>query len=225
VLGLAEILSLVTRRLELLRDRPATDAGRAALATLVEWSHDLLHADEKTLLHQLAVHRGGAPLPALVAAGAEYGLDDATVIQLLGALVDKSIVTVSFPSAGTRYNLLDTVRDYALERLAEGGGLSAAQKTHAEYYAALADAAPAELRGPDWQACVRRLELEHDNLWAALAYARAAPDPGIAIRLGALGGRVRAIPTDVASSSSPASAYEDSAAPDSSWWWRSSASS
>ena len=47
--------------------------------------------------------------------------------------------------------------------------------------------ARAELRGPDWQACVRRLELEHDNLWAALAYARAAPDPGIAIRLGALG--------------------------------------
>ena len=109
------------------------------------------------------------------------------MIQLLGALVDKSIVTVSFPSPDARYDMLDTVRDYALERLAEGGGLSTAQKAHAEYYAALADAARAELRGPDWQACVRRLELEHDNLWAALAYARAAPDPGIAIRLGGLG--------------------------------------
>jgi hypothetical protein len=135
----------------------------------------------------VAVHRGGASLRSLVAAGAAHGLDEATVIQLLGALVDKSIVTVSFPSPDARYDVLDTVRDYALERLTERGGLSAAQKAHAEYYAVLADAARAELRGPDWQACVRRLELEHDNLWAALAYARAAPDPGIAIRLGALG--------------------------------------
>ena len=49
----------------------------------------------------------------------------------------------------------------------------------------MADAARAELRGPDWLACTRRLELEHDNLWAALAYARDAPDPAIAVRLGA----------------------------------------
>ena len=187
VLGLAELVALVRRRLDLLHERPTSDAGRAALGTLVEWSYDLLHADEKTLLHHVAVHRGGAPLPALVAAGADHGLDEMTVVQLLGTLVDKSIVTVSFPSADARYDLLDTVRDYALERLAERGGLSAAQKAHAEYFAALADAARAELRGPDWQACVRRLELEHDNLWAALAYARAAPDPGVAIRLGALG--------------------------------------
>ena len=187
VLGLAELVALVRRRLDLLHERPTSDAGRAALGTLVEWSYDLLHADEKTLLHHVAVHRGGAPLPALVAAGADHGLDEMTVVQLLGTLVDKSIVTVSFPSADARYDLLDTVRDYALERLAERGGLSAAQKAHAEYYAALADAARAELRGPDWQDCVRRLELEHDNLWAALAYARAAPDPGVAIRLGALG--------------------------------------
>ena len=187
VLGVAEILSLVGRRLELLRDRPASDAGRAALATLVEWSYDLLHADEKTLLHQVAVHRGGAPLPALVAAAGEHGLDEATVIQLLGALVDKSIVTVSFADADARYDLLDTVRDYALERLAERSGLPAAQRAHAEYYAALADSARAALRGPDWQRCIRRLELEHDNLWAALEYAVAAPDSGLAIRLGALG--------------------------------------
>jgi predicted ATPase len=189
VLGLAELLSLVRRRLELLRDRPASDAGRAALATLVEWSYDLLHADEKMLLRQLAVHRGGASLRSLIAAGRSHGLDEATVTHLLGALVDKSIVTVSFPStdADARYDLLDTVRDYALERLVEGGGLAAAQGAHAEYFAALADSTRPELRGRDWQTWVRRLELEHDNLWAALTYARDAPDPAIAIRLGTLG--------------------------------------
>jgi predicted ATPase len=186
VLGLAEILALVRRRLELLHERPASDASRAALGTLVEWSYDLLHADEKTLLHHVAVHRGGAPLPALVESGAHHGLAEMTVVELLGTLVDKSIVTVSFPSAEARYDLLDTVRDYALERLAEGGGLVAARKAHAEYFASLADAAHGALRGPEWRAWVGRLELEHDNLWAALAYAHEAPDAGIAGRLGTL---------------------------------------
>ncbi|MET0607589.1 MAG: BTAD domain-containing putative transcriptional regulator, partial [Gaiellaceae bacterium] len=88
VLGLAELHALVTHRLELLGERPTSDPGRAALGTLVEWSYDLLHGDEKTLLHHVAVHRGGAPLPALVAAGAGHGLDEVTVIQLLGTLVD-----------------------------------------------------------------------------------------------------------------------------------------
>ena len=76
-----------------------------------------------------------------MAAGAEHGLDEMTVIQLLGTLVDKSVITVSFPSPDARYDLLDTVRDYALERLAEGGGLAAARKAHAEYFATLADSA------------------------------------------------------------------------------------
>ena len=186
VLGLAELHALVRRRLDLLHDRPTSDASRAALGTLVEWSYDLLHADEKTLLHRVAVHRGGAPLPALVAAGAEHGLDEMTVIQLLGTLVDKSVITVSFPTPGARYGLLDTVRDYALERLADGGGLAAARRAHAEYFATLADTAQGGLRGPEWRAWVGRLELEHDNLWAALTYAQEARDAAIAGLLGRL---------------------------------------
>jgi predicted ATPase len=186
VLGLAELLALVKRRLELLHDRPTSDASRAALGTLVEWSYDLLHTDEKTLLHHVAVHRGGAPFPALVAAGAEHGLDELTVMQLLGTLVDKSVIIVSFPGPEARYDLLDTVRDYALERLAEGGGLAAARKAHAEYFAGLTDDAHGALRGPEWRVWVGRLELEHDNLWAALTYAHDAPDAGVAGRLGTL---------------------------------------
>ena len=186
VLGPAEILSLVEHRLELLRNRPASDATRAAIATLVEWSYDLLHADEKSLLHQVAVHRGGASLPSLVATGASHGLDEATVTYLLGVLVDKSILSVTFPDDGARYDLLDTVQEYALERLAESGRLAAARRAHAEYFAKLTDAARAELRGPEWQAWVRRLELDHDNLWAALTYARDARDGVIAARLASL---------------------------------------
>ena len=185
-LGLAELLLVVERRLGLLRERTAADAGRAALGTLVEWSYDLLHEDEKTLLHEVAVHRGGASLPSLVAVGASHALDEATVTYLLGVLVDKSILSVSFPAEGARYDLLDTVRDYVLERLAETGRLDAARRAHAEYFASLADAAWAELRGREWQTWVRRLDLEHDNLWAALSYARDAHDTGIAARLASL---------------------------------------
>ena len=187
VLGLGELVSILERRAALLRDSPASDPARTALQGLVEWSYDLLHGDEKTLLQQLAVHRGGASLPSLVALAARHGLNEATVAYLVAALVDKSIVSASFTGGAARYDMLDTVREYVLERLAESGGLAAARGAHAEYFAALADEARVELRGPEWLRWERRLELENDNLWAALAYARDAPDPAVAVRLGTLG--------------------------------------
>ena len=187
VLGLGELVSILERRAALLRDVPDADPSHTALQELVEWSYDLLHGDEKTLLQQLAVHRGGASLPSLAAVAATRGLNEATVAYLIAALVDKSIVSASFADDAARYGMLDTVRTYVLERLAESGGLAPARGAHAEYFAALAEEARVALRGPEWLSWQRRLELENDNLWAALAYARDAPDPGIAIRLGTLG--------------------------------------
>ena len=187
VLGLAELVAILERRAALLRDSPDSDPSRTALQELVEWSYDLLHGDEKTLLQQLAVHRGGASLASLVAVAATHGLNEATVAYLVSALVDKSIVSAAFSDGVARYDMLDTVRDYVLERLAESGGLAAARGAHAEYFAALAEEARVELRGPEWRNWEGRLELENDNLWAALAYARDAPDPAVAIRLGTLG--------------------------------------
>ena len=127
VLGLGEIVSILERRAALLRDGPASDPGRTALQALVEWSYDLLHGDEKTLLQQLAVHRGGASLASLAAVAATHGLNEATVAYLVAALVDKSIVSASFVGGAARYDMLDTVREYVLERLAESGGLAAAR--------------------------------------------------------------------------------------------------
>ena len=123
VLGLAEIVSILDRRAALLRDSPASDPNRTALQELVEWSYDLLHADEKTLLHQLAVHRGGASLASLVAVAATHGFNEATVAYLVSALVDKSIVSTAFADGVARYEMLDAVREYVLERLDESGGL------------------------------------------------------------------------------------------------------
>jgi predicted ATPase/DNA-binding SARP family transcriptional activator len=187
VLGLAELVSMLERREAVLKDGPAGDPSAVALRELVEWSYDLLHGDEKTLLQQLAVHRGGASLGSLVAVAATQGLDEAAVAFLVAALVDKSIVSVSFTSGAARYDLLDTVREYVLDRLAESGGLVATRAAHARYFAALAEEAHTELRRPEWLRWERRLQLENDNFWAALSYAREEKDTDIAARLGALG--------------------------------------
>jgi predicted ATPase len=187
VLGLRELLSILEHRAALLRDSPISDPSRIALRALVEWSYDLLHADEKTLLQQLAVHRGGASLESLVAVVASHGLNEATVAYLVSALVDKSIVSASFSGGEARYDMLDSVREYVLERLDESGTLQSARAAHAAYFAALAEEARVQLRGPEWLRWERRLELENDNLWAALACARDAPDPAVAVRLGTLG--------------------------------------
>jgi predicted ATPase/DNA-binding SARP family transcriptional activator len=187
VLGLGELVSILERRAALLRDSPVSDPGRTALQGLVDWSYDLLHADEKTVLQLLAVHRGGASLASLVAVSAAHGLNEATVAYLVGALVDKSIVSASFSGGAARYDLLDTVREYVLALLAESGGLAAARTCHADYFAALAEEAWTGLRGSEWLAWERRLELENDNLWAALDYACETADPAAAARLGTLG--------------------------------------
>jgi tetratricopeptide (TPR) repeat protein len=139
------------------------------------------------MLQQLAVHRGGASLASLAAVAARHDLNEATVAYLVSALVDKSIVSVAFTGGTARYDMLDTVREYVRERLAESGGLAAARGAHAEYFATLADEARAGLRGPEWLRWQRRLELENDNLWAALAYAQDAEDVAVAVRLGTLG--------------------------------------
>ena len=187
VLGLGEIISILEHRAAVLRDSPAADPGRIALRGLVDWSYDLLHVDEKTLLHELAVHRGGASLSSLAAVAAVRGLNEATVAYLLSALVDKSIVSTTFSGGTARYDLLDTVRQYVLERLDESGRLDAVRSAHADYFAALAEEAWVGLRGSAWLDWERRLHPENDNFWAALDYARDASDSDVAVRLGMLG--------------------------------------
>ncbi len=187
VLGLREIAALLDERASSLRDMPASDPSRTALQELVEWSYDLLHADEKTLLGLLAVHRGGAGLASLTAVAAAEELNEATVAYLVSALVDKSIVSARFAGGSARYDMLDTVREYVLGQLAASGRLAAVRAAHAGYFGSLAEEAAVALRGPGWRDCLRRLETENDNLWAALGHLRDAPEAELAGRLGVLG--------------------------------------
>jgi predicted ATPase/DNA-binding SARP family transcriptional activator len=183
VIGLRELLTDVERLLASFRAHQLSEDAEGFLSTLVGWSYDLLHAEEKTVLHQLAVFRGGAARDALLAMSAQLQLDGPTTIRLLETLVDKSIVTVSFPDGDARYDLLTTVREYVLERLAESGDLEETKLAHARSFAALADRAGSALRTRDYGTWHVRLTRDYDNLWTALGYACDTSDAELAQRL------------------------------------------
>jgi len=151
------------------------------LRAIVDWSWDLLGDDERTVLRRLAVFRGGAT-PDTAEQVCARGGEPGGVIDLIASLVDKSLVTAT-GETDVRYYLLETVRAYAAERLAEAGEQDQVQAAHASYFLGLAEEAEPELRGQgqlDWLA---RLTAEHDNFVAALRYAVDARDVPLALRL------------------------------------------
>jgi non-specific serine/threonine protein kinase len=165
VLSVAQIAARLDDRFRLL-----TDGSRAALPrhrtlkAAVDWGYQLLHDEEQALLRRLSVFAGGFTLEA---AEAVAGRD---VLDPLANLVDKSLVVF----AG-RYRLLETVRQYAAERLAERGETDEARARHLDHFVALAEAAAPHIFGGDGREWVDRLEEEHDNLRAAFDFCEADP--------------------------------------------------
>ncbi|MDG4863701.1 AfsR family transcriptional regulator, partial [Streptomyces sp. T-3] len=135
------------------------------LRAVVDWSWDLLDAAERTVLRRLAVFSGGCALEqAESVCGAE-----SDVMQALASLVDKSLV-IAAPDGpdGMRYRLLETVAEYAAERLAEAGEREAVARRHLAAYRELMRAGEPELRGPRQAEWLTRFEAEHGNVRAAL---------------------------------------------------------
>jgi predicted ATPase/DNA-binding CsgD family transcriptional regulator/Tfp pilus assembly protein PilF len=156
----------------------------------VDWSHALLSEPERALLRRLAVFAAGAaggfPLEAAEAVGAGPPVAPGAVLDLLAGLVDKSLVLAEARGAAVRYRLLETLRQYAEERLQEAGEAAAARSRHRDWYLALAEAAAPELVGRHQVAWLDRLEAGHDDLRAALAWSRTDPAGAIAgLRLAA----------------------------------------
>jgi predicted ATPase/transcriptional regulator with XRE-family HTH domain len=182
------LLARLDQRLPLLSDGPRDAPYRQrTMRDTIAWSHDLLTAEEQNLLHRLAIFAGGFTLDAAAAvaggrdgetARRRDGQDErsppaSSVLDLLTALVDQSLLR-PLPSAQTepRFALLETVREYALERLdADPDVAAAARLAHAEYFSALAHRAEPELTGPRQMPWLDQLEAEHDNLRAALNWA------------------------------------------------------
>ncbi|MFE0799004.1 BTAD domain-containing putative transcriptional regulator [Streptomyces sp. NPDC058812] len=148
------------------------------LRAVVDWSWDLLDADERDVLGRLSVFAGGCDLAAAEAVCGPAAL------EALGSLVDKSLV-VAAPSGGDgmRYRLLETVAEYAGERLDEADGRAAAERAHLTYYRELARTTDPLLRGPQQLPAIERLEREYENLRTALRHAVAERDEQEALSL------------------------------------------
>jgi predicted ATPase/DNA-binding XRE family transcriptional regulator len=186
VLPPAALLARLECRLPLLtggaQDLPAR---QQTMRATIDWSHDLLTAGEQILFRRLAVFVGGFTLEAAEAVGGEGGAtslrvrhvserakDDGATLDLLGGLVDKSLLRVYEPSSDERrFGMLETIREYGRERLAAAGEEEAVRDRHLAWYVDLAERAEPELTRADQERWIRRLDTEHDNLRAALGWA------------------------------------------------------
>jgi DNA-binding CsgD family transcriptional regulator len=154
------------------------------LHATMDWSHDLLPDDEGAMFRRLSVFAGGFTLGAAESVCAGVGLERNEVLDLLSHLVDKSLVEASERGGEARYRLLETVRQYAREKLSESGEAEEVGERHAGYYLALAEEAEPELKGAGQVARVERLEQERDNLRAAMAWLLGRGELEEAARLG-----------------------------------------
>ena len=143
---------------------PRQRTMRAAL----DWSYDLLTEGERRLFRGLSVFAGGWTLEAAEAVGALEGTEPDEVIDLLGRLVEQSLVAVEAGAFGVRYGMLEPIRQYALER---AGETEKTGRRHAGYYLTLAERFEPKLRGRDQAVWLGRLQTERDNLRAALGWA------------------------------------------------------
>jgi len=174
VLSPAAILERLGRRLDLLNAGPRdAPARQQTLRAAIGWSHELLDPETQALFARLGVFVGGWSLDAAEAVCGPDALDG------LAALVDHSLVH----RRGQRFGMLETVREYALERLEERGETPAYRRRHAESLATIFAAAERGLESPDVARWLDRIAAERENLRAAIGFAVAERDSDLALRL------------------------------------------
>ena len=141
----------------------------------IDWSYDLLAPQEQTLFRRLAVFIGGFTMEAVERVCSDTDLRSEQMLEMLSRLIDKSMVTVTRTSLGVRYHLLETLREYALEKGQEGADEHRIRHQHAEFFLAVAEQLESEFESGRSTALVEdRAEQEHQNLLAALAWCNSA---------------------------------------------------
>ncbi|HEV7123460.1 MAG TPA: winged helix-turn-helix domain-containing protein [Rhodanobacter sp.] len=145
------------------------------LHALIEWSYSLLSEREQALLRGLGVFVGTCTLGGACAVGAAVGLDDGQVLDLLGGLIDKSLLVVDATTNPPSYRLLDSVRLFAQEKLAESGDETCVRDAHLEHFIELAERVNAEIRSDRQQLWFDRVKREWANLRAAFDHALSRP--------------------------------------------------
>jgi non-specific serine/threonine protein kinase len=194
VMSAEEIASRLDDRFRLLTGGSRTALPHhQTLRALIDWSYEQLPAHESALLRSFATFAGGWTLEAAAAVGGGSEIEEWEVLDLVSRLVDKSLFEMDADggqrTGRTRYRMLETVRSYARERLTERGEADPARERHVRYFLALSEEAEPHLVSGDQGLWLARLEVEHDNLRAALDWCRVHPaEPDLGLRLaGALG--------------------------------------
>ncbi len=156
------------------------------LRALVDWSYELLNEAEQIVLSRLGVFVGGFDLAAAEAVCADDEVEADDMLDLVTSLVEKSLVTMDQRDGQGRLRMLETIREYAGEKLGEDGGTQAAAARHCEFFFALSKQARDGMQGPRQREWLDRLDLEQDNLRAAVALAQSdqgGVDPLIALKM------------------------------------------
>jgi predicted ATPase/transcriptional regulator with XRE-family HTH domain len=183
-LSVEGIAARLDGRFQLLTGGPRTALPRQrTLRATLDWSYDLLRVGEQRLLDRLAVFAGGWTLGAAEAVCVGEGIAATEVLDLLGGLVNKSLGQAQEAGGEVRYGLLETVRQYAGEHLAAAGGAAGPRDRHLAWCLALAEAAEPRLSGLEQGAWLERLEGEHANLRAALAWSQEGGERARGLRL------------------------------------------
>jgi predicted ATPase/DNA-binding CsgD family transcriptional regulator len=166
------LLARLDRRLQVLTGGPRDLPGRQRTPRhTIEWSYELLPVEEQRLFRQLAVFVGGCAFQAVEAVSEDMSEETTAVLETMTSLLDKNLLRQTEQEDGEPwFMMLETIREFGLEALAERGELEALRHTHAEYYLQLAEEAEPALQGPLQATWLERLERELDNLRAALSY-------------------------------------------------------
>lgn len=180
--SLEALLAQMTDRLQLLqggaRDLPAR---QQTLAATIAWSYDLLSDEDRRLFRQSAVFAGGWTVDAAAAIGA---LPPDQALLRMERLVDQSLARLLERAGEPRFTMLETVREYGLERLAESGAAEITRRRHADYFVAFAESVAAPLYDHvDPEPALLQLDAEQDNLRAALVWATEHGEDALLVRL------------------------------------------
>jgi non-specific serine/threonine protein kinase len=185
-----EILSRLGDRFQLLTGGSRTALPRQqTLRAAIDWSYDLLAEPERVLLRRLSVFAGGCTLAAVEVVGSAANIAAADVLDLLSHLVEKSLVIVREGGGETRYQLLETIREYGNARLREMKEHGLVRDAHFNYFLQLARTAEPRLRDAGQVEWLGRVQAEIDNLRAALEWAHSAGKTAVGLELARVLGR------------------------------------
>ncbi len=182
MLSAEQIATGVSDRFRLLTGGPRTATPRQrTLRASVDWSHELLSPDEQVLLRRVGVFAGGFTLDAAERICVGDGVEPDRVLDLLASLVDQSLVIAEERTSGMRYRLLETVREYALEQLADAGEEVAVRRRHRDFFLALVEEAAPHLDTGRQREWLEILDPEAANLAATIDHALRS-EPPLALR-------------------------------------------